>query len=237
MIKNKIFTISFWFMGYNDPYIATDRVYSKFSYSRVLKKQKLDWVLIDLGSHKGRFAESVSKHLNLVEVIFVDINKAYNKVLKTKFPNSTILNLAVTHLKKTKLYFIQHPTNPGQNYASSVKISNLKIKTITLEGIIKKIEYKSNPIFLKMDTESDEIAKLESLPIQYFDRIYAISLEILPHANATSAIDRLNYFIPSNFNFYRQVRYGLIKINREKPHWTDKLNLFQNLILIKKELV
>jgi FkbM family methyltransferase len=221
-------------MGYNDPYIATDRVYSKLSYSRVLKKEKVDWVLIDLGSHKGKFAESVSKHLNLIEVIFVDINKAYNKILKTKFPNSTILNLAVTHLQKKKLYFIQHPTNPGQNCASSVQISNLKIKTITLESIIQKVKHKSNPIFLKMDTESDEIAKLQSLSIQYFDRIYAISLEVLPNTNATSAIDRLNDFIPLNFNFYRQVRYGLIKINRQKPHWTDKLNLFQNLILIKK---
>jgi hypothetical protein len=67
-----------------------------------------------------------------------------------------------------------------------------------LESIIQRIKYKSNPIFLKMDTKSDEIAKLQSLSIQYFDRIYAISLEVLPNTNATSAIDCLNDFIPLN---------------------------------------
>ncbi len=222
-------------MGYNDPYIATDRVYSKLSYLRRFKKSQNKWVLVDLGSHNGRFAESVSKHLNLIEIIFCDINKSYNRTLKTKFPNSTVINLAVTHLKNSKLYFIEHPTNPGQNYASSSKISKIKIKTISLEGILRKVKNKSNPIFLKMDTESDEIAKLESLPEKYFKRIYVISLEVLPSINTIKAINRLDYFVPSNYDFYRQVRYGLIKVNRHKPHWTDNLNLFQNLILIRRD--
>ena len=38
--KKRVFTIFFWFMGLNDPYLATDRVLSRFSYLRKLKNEK-----------------------------------------------------------------------------------------------------------------------------------------------------------------------------------------------------
>jgi hypothetical protein len=76
-------------MGLNDPHIATDRVLSRFSYLRKLKNGK-DWILIDCGSHKGKFAESARKHLRLTKVIFIDINKEYNSEIKKNFLNQKL---------------------------------------------------------------------------------------------------------------------------------------------------
>ena len=88
----------FWALGLNDPYIAQDRVLSKYSYLRKLQNDK-NWFLVDCGSHKGKFAESPSKHVVLSKIIFIDINKAFNTLLKDKFPKAKIINCAVTEKK------------------------------------------------------------------------------------------------------------------------------------------
>ena len=82
-------------LGLNDPYIAEDIVLSKYSYLRKLRNNT-DWVLIDCGSYKGKFAESLSKHLVLSQIIFVDINKEFNTKLKEKFPKAKIINRAIS---------------------------------------------------------------------------------------------------------------------------------------------
>jgi FkbM family methyltransferase len=232
--KKRAFTLFFWFMGLNDPYIASDRVLTRYSYLRKLKNGK-DWVLIDCGSHRGKFAESARKHLRLTKIIFIDINKEFNSEIKRKFPKSIIINRAITEKRKA-VYMVININNPGQNYASSnIKTKN-KLISITLTQIFNLYVKKSNVhYFLKMDIEGGEINVLRTLSQKNLNKISVISIEILPSNTTLNFIASLNEFMPINYEFYRERRYGLIHIDRNDPHWTDNLNLFQNLIMINSK--
>jgi hypothetical protein len=89
---------------------------------------------------------------------------------------------------------------------------------------------------LKIDIEGNEIDILKTLPEDVLGKIAIISIEILPSINNLDFISRLNDFIPLTYEFYRERRYGLVSIQRNNPHWTDNLNLFQNLILINSQV-
>ena len=222
-------------MGLNDPYVAEDRVLGRYSYLRKLNNDK-DWFLIDCGSHKGKFAESLSNHVTLAKIIFIDINKEFNALLKEKFPNAKIMNGALTD-KKGVFYLVRNSKNSGQNYASRDIKTKEKLKTLTLTEVFNLDAKKSNlNIFLKIDIEGNEISVLKSLPEDILAKISVVSIEILPSSDNLNYITCLNGFIPPTYEFYRERRYGLVKIQRNDPHWTDNLNLFQNLILINSQV-
>jgi hypothetical protein len=67
---------------------------------------------------------------------------------------------------------------------------------------------------------------------KYLDRITAMSIEIHYERNTINIIDQIDKILPCNFEIYRETRYGMTKLSRSKPHWTDQLNLFQNLIIL-----
>jgi FkbM family methyltransferase len=222
-------------LGLNDPYVAGDRVLSRYSYLRKLKNDK-DWFLIDCGSHKGKFAESLSKHVKLSKIIFIDINQEFNTLLKEKFPNAKIINRALTD-KKGIFYLVRNTKNSGQNYASRNIKTKEKLKTITLTEVFNLDAKKLNlSIFLKIDIEGNEISVLKTLSEDILTKISVVSIEILPSSNNLNHISCLNSFMPLTYEFYRERRYGLVKIQRNNPHWTDNLNLFQNLILINSQV-
>jgi FkbM family methyltransferase len=232
--KKRAFTLFFWFMGLNDPYIAADRVLPRYSYLRKLKNGK-EWILIDCGSHRGKFAESAKKHLRLTKIIFIDINKEFNSEIKKKFPKSIIMNRAITEKRKA-VYMVTNINNPGQNYASSKIKNKKKLISISLTEIFNLHVKKSNAhIFLKMDIEGGEINILRTLSQKNLAKISVISIEILPGSATSNFIASLDAFIPIDYEFYREKRYGMIHIKRKNPHWTDNLNLFQNLILINSK--
>ena len=89
----------------------------------------------------------------------------------------------------------------------------------------------------KIDIEGNKIDILKTLPEDVLAKIAIISIEILPSINNLDFISRLNDFIPRTYEFYRERRYGLVSIQRNNPHWTDNLNLFQNLILINSQVI
>jgi FkbM family methyltransferase len=235
ILIKRLFTLYFWFLGFNDPYIAEDRVLSKYSYLRKLRNNK-EWILIDCGSYKGKFAESLSKHLVLSQIIFVDINKEFNTKLKEKFPKAKIINRAIS-IKKGYLYLVRNNRNSGENIVSSTIKTKEKVKTITLSEVFNsKIKNPNKCIFLKIDIEGNEINILKTLPKNVLNEISVISIEILPGKETINSIRQLNEFIPHTYEFFRERRYGLIGIKRDNPHWTDNLNLFQNLILINSQV-
>jgi FkbM family methyltransferase len=220
-------------LGLNDPFIADERNLGKFSYLRKFSNQET-WDLIDCGSHQGKFAEGASKHLNLNSVMFIDANSDYNDLLREKFPHSTILNRAIS-LEREDLYYIRNPRNPGQNYVSDSVFSAEKVNTISLTEVINsKVKVPKVKTFLKIDIEGNEVDVLKSVPRSLLSTLSVISLEITPNSAGNDFFEKLDAFIPEEFQFFRERRFGLVQIDRRSPHWTDKLNLFQNLILVNK---
>ena len=65
-------------------------------------------------------------------------------------------------------------------------------------------------VFLKMDIEGGEINILRTLSQKNLDKISVISIEILPSNTTLNFIASLNEFMPINYEFYRERRYGLI---------------------------
>jgi FkbM family methyltransferase len=231
MLRKKIFTIYFWALGLNDPFIADGRNLGHYSY---LRKFRLlgKWNLIDCGSHQGKFAEGADRYLDMTSIIFVDPNKDYNYLLREKFPNSTILNLALsTH--QNEIFYIRNPKNSGQNFISDSIHSNEKVSSISLSNVIDlQNKTPGTKTFLKIDIEGNEIKILKSLQPEVISTLPIISLEITHKINEEDFIGELDTFLPKEFQFYRERRFGLVKVNRQKPHWTDTLKLFQNLILV-----
>ena len=143
-------------------------------------RNKKDWILIDCGSYKGKFAESLSKHVALSEIIFIDINQEFNIKLKEKFPIAKIINRAISE-KKSCLYLVRNDKNSGENFVSSTIKTKEKVETITLSEVFNFVAKKSNKdIFLKIDIEGGEINILKTLPQNILARISVISIEILP---------------------------------------------------------
>ena len=123
--------------------------------------------------------------------------------------------------------------NSGQNYASSKIKNKNKLDSITLTEIFNlQVKELNAHIFLKMDIEGGEINILRTLSQKNLEKISVISIEILPGNDTLNFIASLDAFMPINYEFYRERRLGMIHIKRKNPHWTDNLNLFQNLILI-----
>jgi FkbM family methyltransferase len=235
VLRKKLFTALSFSLGLNDPYIAGSKSLTKYSYLKTIKRFKKEWILVDVGAHKGTFADRVGKILNFQNIIFCEPNKQYHKILHSKYPNATIIHQGISY-KNGTAYYIRHYKNSGQNYISYRLKSNEVVPTITINHLFKSIVTRDNPIFLKIDIEGDEVLILKSLLEKYWRLIRVVSFEVTEQVNTLNIIDKLNEFLPDNFLIFREVRYGLIPINRYKPHWTDQLNLFQNIILVNQAL-
>jgi len=231
----KLFTLFFWYFGLNDPLVAMNTSSTRFSYLRNFTSNE-SWTLVDLGSHKGEFADRATIHLKVNRFIFVDPNEEYNGTLTSKYPGSTILNYGVSH-KKGFLSYVRNNKNPGQNLTSEAQIGKEKVKSISLEKVMDLVLHDQNKIFLKMDIEGHEISNLQTLPVGIIEKISVISIEVTPISDSDDFLRRLNEIVPDYFDFYRERRFGWVPINRFQPHWTDNLNLFQNIILVNKQII
>jgi FkbM family methyltransferase len=228
----KLFTLQFWLLGLNDPRIAMNKNSVKLSYLRKFKS-KSSWTLVDLGSHRGEFADRATNHLKIDKYIFVDPNSDYNKVLSSKYPGSTILNYGVS-TSDLPLNYIRNTRNPGQNFTSANIKSNEKVESISLTKLFDMYVNSDSNIFLKIDIEGDEVAVLKSLSLEIASKLDIISLEITPISNSKNFLIELDQFLPKSFDFYRERRLGWVPIDRSNPHWTDHLGVFQNLILVNR---
>lgn len=233
----RLFNLFVWILGLNDPYIAGDKSLGKYSYLRRLAKSNLNWIIIDAGAHTGSFTDKASKHLEIKKVIFIEPNNEHQKELMSKNYDSVLVCKGLSTVNQTKFY-IRNVKNSGQNYASSTVKSKEKVICITINSIFRSHKVKNNECyFLKLDIEGNELEILRSVAAKYFERIAAISVEIHYEKNTINIIDQLNEFLPSNFNVFRETRYGLNQLSRIKPHWTDQLNLFQNLIILNTNYI
>jgi FkbM family methyltransferase len=228
----KLFTLIAWILGFNDPHIAGEKSLGKYSYLRQLAKYNLIWIIIDAGAHTGSFTDRVSKHLKIRKAIFIEPNKEHRQVLLEKNYNSVCISKALSVVNQPK-YYTRNAKNSGQNYTSNTVKSKEKVNCVTINSIFQSYKIKNNEhYFLKLDIEGNELEILGSIDTKYLDRITAMSIEIQYERNTINVIDQMNKILPSNFEIYRETRYGINKLSRLKPHWTDQLNLFQNLIIL-----
>jgi len=235
-VFKKVFTLAAWCIGLNDPFIAGEKGLGKFSYLRQLARLNKTWVMIDAGAHIGSFTDRAIKHLKISKVIFIEPNIEHQETLMTKNYNAVCINKALNTNSATKFY-IRNTKNSGQNFTSSEIKSNEQVPCITFNSVFRKYKVKNNEVyFLKLDIEGNELDILRSIHSRYIDKIKAISVEIQYEKNTINVIDQINEILPIHFEIYRETRYGMTKLSRFKPHWSDQLNLFQNLIIVNSNI-
>jgi len=235
MLK-KVFTLASWSLGLNDPFVAGEKSLGKHSYLKHLAKFNKTWVIIDAGAHIGSFTDRASKHLNISKAIFIEPNIEHQETLLDKKYHSVCLVKALSTNNLTKFY-TRNTKNSGQNFTSSRIKSNEKVECITINSVFSRYKILNNEVyFLKLDIEGNELDILRSINIDYLNKIKAISVEIHHEINTINVIDKINEILPNYFEVFRETRYGMIKLSRLKPHWTDQLNLFQNLIIINQRI-
>ena len=236
-MSKKLFTLFAWILGLNDPFIAGEKSLGKYSYLRRLAKSNLNWIIIDAGAHNGSFTDRASKHLRIRKAVFIEPNKEHRQVLLSKKYPSVCISKALGVVNQTQFYH-RNTKNSGQNYTSSKVKSKEKVNCITLESILRSNKIEDNEVyFLKLDIEGRELEILKSVATKYLERITAMSIEIHYERNTFNVIDQINKILPYNFEIYRETRYGMKKLSRISPHWTDQLNLFQNLIILNKNRI
>jgi hypothetical protein len=147
-----------------------------------------------------------------------------------------VINAAVS-LNAGQAYYVRNSKNSGQNFISESIASNEVVETILINTLLSKIQNSNGTILLKIDIEGSELSILQDLSRVYFNDIGLISVEILPNLDTFNFLDDLCKFMPANFLFYRETRYGMIPVSREKPHWSDRLNLSQNFLLVNSDLI
>jgi len=234
-IFKKIFTLLCFCLGLNDPYVAGNKTSNHFSYLNKFKHIK-SWVLIDIGAHTGTFTNRATRILNISEIILLEPNTELITKLKDSFPIATVINAAVSP-NAGSAYYVRNSKNSGQNFISQSIASNEVVETISINTLFSKIQNSYGTILLKIDIEGSELSILQDLSRVYFNNIGLISVEILPTSDTLNFFDDLCEFMPANFLFYRETRYGMIPVSRDKPHWSDRMNLFQNFLLVNNDLV
>lgn len=233
-IFRKAFTLTSFCLGLNDPAVASNETAKYFSYLKNFNHIK-SWVLVDIGAHTGTFTNRATKLLNISEIILLEPNTEHVGKLKNKFPTATVIGAAVS-INEGQAYYVRNTKNSGQNFISKNIVSNEKVDTITINSLFSKIQHFNNTILLKIDIEGNELSILQDLSRAYFDQIGLVVVEINPALDTFNFFDNLCKIMPANYLFYRETRYGMIQVSRDKPHWSDRLNLFQNFLLVNKDL-
>ena len=172
-------SLALFFFDILDKYIHQKRILN------CIKKIKTEIsVLVDVGSHKGLYADLILKNFKVKKAFLFEPQEKIFKFIKDKYKrvkNVQVYNCAVSNeIKHKKFYINQHdltssltqkdPHNfylklkavlfGGTNNNMIAKISN--IKTIKLSDIIKKNKIKKIDL-LKIDTEGHELQVLLGL--------------------------------------------------------------------------
>ena len=238
MIKliQKIFTLLNWILGFNDPKIGLGEPY-RFYFLLKLKKFEKSWNLIDIGAFRGEFSRTFSRHLRLKTLTLVEPNPVLGANLRELFPSAKLVQSPIWPIE-TDLIVTEHNKNPGQNFYTTVLGDSQKrvLRSVTLTEILNSVDT-SHHTFVKIDIEGAEIDLIINLEDKLRESVSVYHLEISSRTSVDDPLTILNKLFPNDFKFFRETRFGMILINRESFHWSDREKYFQNIILINTRYI
>jgi len=162
----------------------------------------------------------------------VEPNPVLGANLKELFPSAKLVQSPIWPIK-ADLTVTEHNKNPGQNFYTTVLSGSQKavIRSVTLTQILNLVDT-AHHTFVKIDIEGAEIDLIVNLEDKLRDSVSVYHLEISSRTSVDDPMKILNKLMPSYFKFFRETRFGMIKINRKNFHWSDREKYFQNIILI-----
>ena len=193
-----------------------------YSLSRIKKSQNLDEIikfrllnnpcelLIDVGANHGDFSNNFLE--NFKKIFLIEPNKNLINNLNEKFKEDRvkIFNIGIDKLKSSKKFYITNDT--GQTLSSMKTQTELMTQTLKNSKIINEVNVnferldniipnEIKNIFLKTDTQGNELSVLESLG-KFIDKTFFIKCE-MPVLNLYnidySYWDILDFFKENNF--------------------------------------
>ena len=204
-------------------------------------------VVIDVGANIGNYIIDLLKiNKNLIIHAFEPHPLTFSKLRKNTeiYPNVFIYNKGASS-KCGFLNLYDYGSNDGSEHASlfrdviseihgSKSVSSHEVELIDLDGFIE-----SNKIaevsLLKIDTEGNELEVLRGCAKSIcLGKIKAIHFEFNEMNVASRVFFKDFWIILSNYDFYRLLPNGMIKVNIYNPLFCE-IFAYQNIVAIYKD--
>ena len=236
----KLFTLTHWALGLNDPYFGSPSKTDE-KIMRLISTKVKEITLIDVGAYKGDMARVFKVAFPDQPAILIEPNKELEEQLRHLFPEEKVLMHAIS--SKKYISYKVNQKNPGQSSEVSKGLANTKdiekfVECKTLTEVIENFN-KSFPYIVKIDVEGFELDVLSTIKQDTFNEIYFLWVEITPEGSIRgSSQEAIRKVIPDDFDMYRIIPNGLIFIaNDSSDHWSLNSNLFQNLFFARRGLL
>ena len=236
----KLFTLTHWALGLNDPYFGSPSKTDK-KIMELISSKCNDLTLIDVGAFKGDMTRFFKEAFPKSHAILIEPNKELEEYLNLAFPEDKVLTDAISPQKYISYKLNQK--NPGQSGEGFKQIVNsLELEEVveckTLTEVIDSCD-KQVPYIIKIDVEGFELEVLSTIKQDIFKQINFLWVEITPDGTVRgSSQDTIRNMIPPDFDMFRIIANGLILIaNDATDHWSYNSNLFQNLFFARKGIL
>jgi|SRR3989338_7987197 len=174
---------------------ALKEVFDERVYHMLFSNLKENTAFIDIGSYIGDTVIYAQQYKNINKIIALEPmpeNMKFTKqnILLNKVKSVTLLPYAISTQNSIKDFFIHQ--NKGQSgfIKHSPKIKKIKVKTIALSSILKKI--KSKNVIIKSDCEGAEYDLLMDLNDKYYSKIGKIIFEYHDAIKLPQILNKLN---------------------------------------------
>jgi FkbM family methyltransferase len=239
-LTKKVFTLTHWALGLNDPYFGSPSKTDE-KIMKLISSKFNDLTLIDVGAFKGDMTRFFKVAFPKSHAILIEPNKELEDYLISSFPEDEVFTYAISPQKY--ISYRLNKKNPGQSGEVSKQVlNNLDLEEIveckTLTEVINNCDSKV-PYIIKIDVEGFELDVLSTISQSTFNQINFLWVEITPDGVIRgSSQDAIRNRIPLEFDMFRVISNGLILIaNDSTDHWSYNSNLFQNLFFARKGLL
>ena len=239
-LTQKLFTLTHWALGLNDPYFGSPSKTDGKIFKLISRTSK-DLTFIDVGAFRGDMTRLFKEAFPLSEAILIEPNKELEEHLNFEFPEDKVMAIAISP-KGMISYFLdlKNPGQSGEVFEESVKTNSL-YKTIQAKTLTKIMDdcKRESSFIIKVDVEGFELEVLSTIEDTTFKQVSFLWVEITPDgALRGSSMNAIRKMIPDDFDMYRIIPNGLLKIeNNGTDHWSSNSSLFQNLFFARRGLL
>ena len=203
-------------------------------------------IVLDVGANIGNYSKNIFNISPKIKIYAFEPHPVtFNRLIENiKSESFHAINVAVGD-QDDVLSLYDYEDNDGSSHASLFKdvIENIhkskavehKVKVISLGNFIESNHIKQIDL-LKIDTEGNELNVLKSVKNQINSgKISAIHFEFNEMNVASRTYFRDFWDLLPNYDFYRLLPDGMVKIERYKPVMCE-LFAYQNIVAILKDI-
>lgn len=173
-------------------------------------------ILIDIGAYKGLFSKTANSFFSFEKTICFEPNKLLIDTIKKNNSNSNVIieNIALSDKQGTTTFFLHQDSTMNSILESKTEVLKSEfpwdnpeliykslVPTITLDNYMKDINTRNLSLFIKIDTQGNELNILKhSIRTLKFTKVLLVEFMFLnPYKKDFSFFDLISFLNKHNF--------------------------------------